>query len=327
MAEVLIIGAGSWGTAFGVLLAGAGHNVSLYERAPEYAAEMAARRENPVFLPGVKLPATLTPTNSLSDLKRFQWCVCAVPTKYVRSEFAQLKGRYPVELPLVSLSKGIEQESIEFPSMILREATGARHVLVLSGPSHAEEVSRGLPTVVVSAGDETRAQALAELVSTPTFRVYYSTDLVGVELCGAAKNVVAIAAGIVDGLKLGDNAKAALIARGLAEIARLGLAMGAQERTFSGISGIGDLFTTCTSQHGRNLRFGRRIGEGEKAAEIQASMQMVVEGYNTAKALRELARRHRVQMPICEEVCNVVYDQANPREAVTRLMTRALKAE
>ncbi|MCA8910373.1 MAG: NAD(P)-dependent glycerol-3-phosphate dehydrogenase [Planctomycetes bacterium] len=327
MAEVLIIGAGSWGTAFGVLLAGAGHNVTLYERLPEYAREMAAKRQNPTFLPDIPFPESLQVSNELDGLERFQWCISAVPTRFVRSEFTRLAEHYPADLPLVSLSKGIEQETLKFPTQVLAECTSAKHLLCLSGPSHAEEVARGLPAVVVSAGDESRAQALAELVSTPSFRVYYSTDLAGVELSGAAKNVVAIAAGIVDGLKLGDNAKAALIARGLAEIVRLGLATGAEERTFSGLSGIGDLFTTCTSMHGRNLRFGRRIGEGEKPDEIIASMQMVVEGYNTARALRELARQQNVEMPICEEVCNVIYDGADAREAVTRLMTRSLKAE
>jgi glycerol-3-phosphate dehydrogenase (NAD(P)+) len=327
MAEVLIVGAGGWGTAVGVLLANAGHRVTLYERDKAYAADLARTHENRTFLPGVKLPDGLQPTNDFDGLERFEWCINAVPTKFLRSEFTRIGGKYPAELPLVSLSKGIEQETLLFPTQILSETTHAKHLLCLSGPSHAEEVARGLPASVVSAGDETRAQALAELVSTPTFRVYYSTDLIGVQLCGAAKNVVAIAAGIVDGLKLGDNAKSALITRGLAEITRLGIAMGAQERTFAGLSGIGDLITTCTSSHGRNLRFGRRIGEGEKAADIQASMQMVVEGYNTAKALCALAGKHKVEMPICEEVSAVLYSNADPRQAVTRLMTRALKAE
>ncbi|MCB9894542.1 MAG: NAD(P)-dependent glycerol-3-phosphate dehydrogenase [Planctomycetes bacterium] len=327
MAEVLIIGAGSWGTAFGVLLAGAGNRVTLYERLPDYAAELAKTRVNRIFLPDISFPEGLEATNELDGLERFDWCISAVPTRFIRSEFTQLADRLPPELPIVSLSKGIEQETVKFPTQILGEVTSSKHLLCLSGPSHAEEVARGMPAVVVSAGDETRAQALAELVSTPTFRVYYSTDLAGVELSGAAKNVVAIAAGIVDGLKLGDNAKAALIARGLAEIVRLGVAIGAEERTFSGLSGIGDLYTTCASSHGRNLNFGRRIGGGEKPEAIIASMEMVVEGYNTAKALRELARQKGVEMPICEEVCNVIYDHADPRTAVTRLMTRSIKAE
>lgn len=327
MAEVLIIGAGSWGTAVGVLAASAGNRVSLFARRPEFAVQLGKDRENKTFLPGVKLPDALEPTASLDDLERYDWCFCGVPTRFIREQFAPIGDRYPKSLPLVSLSKGIEQQTLQFPSQILHDCTKAEHLLTLSGPGHAEEVAVGRPASVVSAGDESRAQALAELVSTPTFRVYYSTDLKGVELCGAGKNVVAIAAGILDGLELGDSAKAALVARGLAEITRLGVAVGAEERTFSGLAGIGDLFVTCASRHGRNLAFGRRIGKGEKPEDIIESMEMVVEGYNTARGLRELARNAGVEMPICEEVCSVIYDGSDAREAVTRLMTRSLKAE
>lgn len=327
MAEVLIIGAGSFGTSIALLIARAGSNVALYSRRPEFAAELNETRENRTFLPGAKFPDSLQATNSLDGLERYDWCFCAVPTRFIREQFIKLKDAYPPGLPVVSLSKGIEQKTLLFPTQVLDECTGAKHSLCLSGPSHAEEIAGGLPCVVVSAGDETRAQALAELVSTPEFRVYYSTDLTGIELAGAAKNVVAIAAGILDGLDLGDNSKAALLTRGLAEITRLGVAMGAEERTFSGLGGMGDLIATCTSPHGRNLGFGRRIGRGEKPQEIMDSMEMVVEGYNTARALHELANSKGVEMPICEEVCNVIYDNADPRKAVTRLMTRTLKAE
>ncbi len=326
-ANVAIIGAGSWGTAVAVLLASAGKRVTLFARRVELAAELASTRENKSFLPGVKLPASVTPTADLPSFADFDWCFCAVPTRYVREHFRALNGKYPAELPIVSLSKGIEQGSLHFPTEVLREATRAAHCLTLSGPSHAEEVARGLPTVVVSAGDETHAAALAELMSTPAFRVYHSKDLKGVELAGAAKNVVAIAAGIIDGLGLGDNAKAALLARGLAEITRLGLAIGAEERTFSGLSGIGDLYVTCASRHGRNRAFGERIGKGEQPQAIVDSMEMVVEGFNTAAALQALARRQGVEMPIVDEVCNVLYEGASPKEAVKRLMTRTLKAE
>lgn len=325
--KVAMIGAGSFGTAVAVLLAQAGQHVALYSRRREFAEELAATRENSAFLPGVTLPPSITPTSELPSLAGFDWCFCAVPTRYIRETFEAFRGGYPPELPLVSLSKGIEQRSLLFPTQILHEATGALHSLTVSGPSHAEEVARGMPTVVVSAGDESRAAALAELMSTPAFRVYHSTDLVGVELAGAAKNVVAIAAGIIDGLGLGDNAKAALLARGLAEVMRLGLALGAEERTFSGLSGIGDLYVTCSSKYGRNRAFGERIGRGEDPQAIIDSMEMVVEGYNTAAALNELAQRSGVEMPICQEVCNVIYEGASPAEALTRLMTRALKAE
>lgn len=326
-AKVAMIGAGSWGTAVAVLLAQAGAHVTLYARRRELADELIVTRENKAFLPGVTLPSAIAPTAELPALDGFDWCFCAVPTRYIREQFTPVGASYPPGVPLVSLSKGIEQGSLFFPTQILQDATGARHCLTLSGPSHAEEVARGMTTVVVSAGDESRAAAMAELMSTPAFRVYHSTDLVGVELAGAAKNVVAIAAGIIDGLGLGDNAKAALLARGLAEITRLGLALGAEERTFSGLSGIGDLFVTCTSKYGRNRAFGERIGRGEAPQAIIDSMEMVVEGYNTAAGLNELAERSGVEMPICQEVCNVIYEGATPAEAVTRLMTRALKAE
>jgi glycerol-3-phosphate dehydrogenase (NAD(P)+) len=326
-ANVLMIGAGSFGTAVSVLLASGGARVTLYARRPELARQIGELRENPTFLPGVKLAQSITPTSDLPELSGFDWCFCAVPTRYIRGQFAPLGEHWPEELPVVSLAKGLEQGTLQFPTEVLADCTGAKHVLTLSGPSHAEEVAAGLPTVVVSAGDQTRAYAVAELCSTPAFRVYYSTDRVGVELAGAAKNVVAIAAGIIDGLGLGDNAKAALLARGLAEITRLGVALGADERTFSGLSGIGDLYVTCASRHGRNRSFGERIGRGEKPQDIVDSMDMVVEGWNTAAALRELAARHGVEMPICDEVCNVIYDGASPQQALTRLMTRALKAE
>ncbi|MBX3458763.1 MAG: NAD(P)-dependent glycerol-3-phosphate dehydrogenase [Planctomycetes bacterium] len=322
---VTIIGAGSWGTAIAALLAGKGHKVTLCARRPELAAELARTRENKAFLPGVTLPASIEIAH-VARLEGAEWCFCAVPTRYIRAQFSAL-GKWPAELPVVSLSKGIEQGTLKFPTEILREVTGAAHYLTLSGPSHAEEVARGLPTVLVSAGVETRAAALAELMSTPAFRVYHSTDLRGVELAGAAKNVVAIAAGIIDGLGLGDNAKAALLARGLAEITRLGVAMGAEVRTFSGLSGVGDLYATCASRHGRNRAFGERIGRGEKPQAIIDSMEMEVEGFNTAAALQALAARYDVEMPICDEVCRVLYEGASPIDALKRLMTRNLKAE
>ncbi len=325
--SVVIIGAGSWGTAIAVMLAGAGKRVTLVARRPALADELDEMRENRAFLPGVKLPKLITPTSAVPDMHTFDWCFCAVPTQYIRQQFTGVGADYPPELPVVSLSKGIEQKSLRFPTEILQEATGAVHTLTVSGPSHAEEVARAMPTVVVSAGDEEKAAALAELMSTPAFRVYHNVDRIGVELGGAAKNVVAIAAGTIDGLGMGDNLKAALLARGLAEITRLGLAIGAGERTFSGLSGLGDLFVTCTSPYGRNRAFGERIGRGEAPQEIIDSMEMVVEGYNTAGALLEMAQQAGVEMPICEEVCKVIYEGASPREAITRLMTRALKAE
>ena len=325
--KVLMVGAGSWGTAMAVLLADAGAEVTLLGRRKEFMRELAERRVNETFLPGVSLPESISLTAERPALDGFDWCFCAVPTRFIRETFAALADGYPPELPTVSLSKGIEQENLVFPTRILSEVTGAKHVLALSGPSHAEEVAARLPASVVCAGDASLARGLQQLTSTPTFRAYASTDLIGVELGGAAKNVVAIAAGIVEGLGLGDNTKAALLSRGLAEIARLGDCLGAQPRTFYGLSGVGDLYATCASRHGRNRAFGKRIGEGESADAIIDSMEMVVEGYNTARALKTLADRHGVEMPIADEVCKVIYDGGDPRDAVDRLMTRSLKPE
>lgn len=326
-ARIVIVGAGSWGTALGVLLARKGASVTLLARRAEHAEEMQRTRENATFLEGVPLPERLTPTAQRPDFGGFDWCFCAVPTRYVRATFQALAPSIPPALPLVSLTKGIEQNSLLFPTALLKEVVGSQHVLTLSGPSHAEEVARLLPASVVVAGDAQRAKALQHLVSTPSFRAYFTPDLLGVELGGAAKNVVAIAAGILEGLRFGDNAKAALIARGLAEIARLGMALGAQERTFYGLSGVGDLYTTCASPFGRNRAFGIKLGGGRRPEEILAGQEMEVEGYNTARALKELAERAGVEMPIVSQACRVLYEKVDPKTAVLELMTRDLKAE
>lgn len=324
--RVLIVGAGGWGTAMATLLAQGGAQVTLLAHREAHALELHHTRENHL-LKGVKLPPGVEPVATIADFAAFEWCLCAVPTRFVRSMFAPLAARYPRELPLVSLTKGIEQQSLLFPSALLKQVLGAQHVLALSGPSHAEEVARGLPASVVIAGDAEHAQAAQKLVSGKTFRAYASDDLLGVELAGAAKNVVAIAAGILEGLRFGDNAKAALVARGLAEITRLGIALGARERTFYGLSGVGDLYTTCASPHGRNRAFGVRVGKGEKPTAIIASQEMEVEGFNTAKALKALAAHAGVEMPIVEQACRVLYEGTDPRDAVIELMTRNLKAE
>lgn len=326
-ARIVIVGAGSWGTALGVLLARKGASVTLLARRPEHAEEMQRTRENSTFLEGIQLPERLIPTAQRPDFEAVDWCFCAVPTRFARATFQALAPYIPPELPLVSLTKGIEQNSLVFPTALLQQVVGSRHVLTLSGPSHAEEVARLLPASVVVAGDAAKAKALQHLVSTPSFRAYFTPDLLGVELGGAAKNVVAIAAGILEGLRFGDNAKAALIARGLAEIARLGMALGAQERTFYGLSGVGDLYTTCASPFGRNRAFGIKLGGGRRPEDILAGQEMEVEGYNTARALKELAERAGVEMPIVSQVCRVLYDAVDPKSAVLELMTRDLKAE
>ncbi|MHC4840128.1 MAG: NAD(P)H-dependent glycerol-3-phosphate dehydrogenase [Planctomycetota bacterium] len=325
--SVLIVGSGSWGTAVGTVLARKGEEVHLFCRDADFAATLNTKRTNEKYLPGVFFPESMTAIHSVEDWQVYSWCFCAVPTRFIREQFTAFKELWPAQLPVVSLSKGIERESLKFPTQVLSEVLNTDHAMALSGPSHAEEVAAGLPAATVSAGDSANAETLAKFCSHGGFRVYHVSDLAGVELAGAAKNVIAIAAGIIDGLKLGDNTKAALLARGLAEIVRLGNALGANERTFAGLSGVGDLYATCASPHGRNRAFGVRVGEGEKPDEVVASMTMVVEGYNTAAALKQLADRHGVEMPITEAVCEVIYNNTSPREAVERLMTRQIRAE
>ncbi|MEE9311255.1 MAG: NAD(P)H-dependent glycerol-3-phosphate dehydrogenase [Planctomycetota bacterium] len=325
--SVLIVGAGSWGTAVGIVLASKGEDVHLFTRSSDFAAQLNANRRNDKYLANAALPESLTAISEVTDLSIYDWCFCAVPTRFIREQFSLFKDLWPSDLPVVSLSKGIERETLKFPTQVLGEVLNTPHTLALTGPSHAEEVAAGLPAATVSAGDPAHAESLAKFCSRGVFRVYHVSDLAGVELAGAAKNVIAIAAGIIDGLKFGDNTKAALLARGLAEIVRLGNAIGANERTFSGLSGVGDLYATCASPHGRNRAFGVRVGEGENPSAVVESMTMVVEGYNTAAALKQLAKQHKVEMPITEAVCEVIYNNADPREAVERLMTRQLRAE
>jgi glycerol-3-phosphate dehydrogenase (NAD(P)+) len=251
--------------------------------------------------------------------------VCAIPTQHIR---AALTKTAVGSRPLLSVSKGIEQGTLLRPSEILREIYPRARVTVLSGPSHAEEVSRGLPaTVVAAARQEKQAVAWQEVFSSGALRVYTSNDPAGVELGGALKNVIAIAAGICDGLKLGDNAKAALCSRGIVEMARLGAALGARKQTFFGISGIGDLITTCYSQHGRNLRVGRALGAGRKLADILGEMRMVAEGVWTARAVATLAAKRRIEMPIATEVCAILHDGKPPMDGLKSLMSRAPRSE
>ncbi len=322
--SVLVIGAGSFGTAVARHLSLLGHDVTLFTRRAEHATAMRDSRRNADYLPDVALPESMTITSDLPPTLP-SWVFCGVPTRYLRDSLTDVSADHATVF--VSLAKGIERETLAFPTRVIADATGATHVCTLSGPSHAEEVAQGLPCALVAAGNADDVNRLQALINSDSFRVYTSTDCVGVELAAASKNVVAIAAGIVDGLGLGDNAKAALLARGLAEITRLGAAMGADPRSFYGLAGIGDLYTTCASPHGRNRRFGVRVGKGETPTAIIESSNMVVEGYNTAGALRDLASRHAVEMPIVNEVCRVIYDGESPRAAVQRLMTRESGSE
>jgi len=326
---VAVIGDGGWGTALALVLHRRGVTVRLWSREPDYAAEMERTRANPRYLPGVPLPAGLLVTGDAAEaLGGAGLVISAVPTQFIRGTWKPLARHLARGVPVCSVAKGIEVKTLERPTEILAEVVGPRPLAVLSGPSHAEEVARGLPCAVVAAS---RSAALAttvqSLFSTDRFRVYRLRDVVGVEFAGAAKNVVAVAAGIGDGLGLGDNTKAALITRGAVEIARLGKALGARHATFHGLAGIGDLIVTCASRHGRNRAVGERIGRGEKLADILASVPTVAEGVPTAKAIVRLARRVGVEMPIATEVHHVLFDGKDPKRAVTDLMLRSPKTE
>ncbi len=327
--RVAVVGDGGFGTALALLLHRKGVPVRLWSHDAAYAAEMRETRRNPRFLPGVELPAGLPVTSDpVEALRDAGLVVSAVPTPYLRAVFERLAPHLPRRVPVVSVTKGIEQGTLARPTQVLAAAAGRRAMAVLSGPSHAEEVSRGLATTVVAASRSPRlAREVQDLFTTDRFRVYTRRDVLGVEFAAAAKNVVAVASGICDGIGLGDNAKAALITRGSVEIARLGVRMGASRATFQGLAGIGDLIVTCVSRHGRNRAVGERIGRGERLPDILAGMRMVAEGVHTARALRDLAHRHRVEMPIAEEVCRVLFEGKDPRAAVTDLMMRAPKGE
>ncbi len=328
MKTVTIIGDGAWGTALAVLLCTKGERVRMWSVFPEHLEEMKEKRENARFLPGVKLPGSLEFVPDAREALAGAGCaVCAVPTQYMRSVLGRLRGlnqgaRY------VSVSKGIEVGTLKRGTEIVRETLSDVRVGGLFGPSHAEEVARGLPaSVVAAADDEETAREIQALFMCESLRVYTNTDLLGVELCGAVKNVVAIAAGICEGLGLGDNARAALLTRGLAEMARLGVALGAKAITFQGLAGVGDLITTCVSPYGRNRAAGLMAAEGKTLEEIKDSLAGVAEGVESTNSVLDLARRAGVEMPIAEAVKAVLYDGRPALTAVRELMTRAPKSE
>ena len=321
--SLVVLGAGGWGTAMAIVATAAGYRVRLWARRPEHAAALAKDRENRAYLPGVPLPSAL---EIATDFDAADRVICGVPTQHVRPILSSLRGRIRPGASVLSLSKGIEIGTLSRPSEILESVLDAPKVTVLSGPSHAEEVARGLPTVVVAASrHEAEARQWQESLSSPSLRLYTGDDPVGAEFGGALKNVIAIAAGLADGLGLGDNAKAALVTRGILEMARLGTALGAHRGTFFGISGVGDLITSCTSRHGRNLRVGREVAAGKKAADVLKGM--VAEGVWTCTAARGLAKKHGLDLPITEEVYLILHEGKSPREGLKSLMTRMPKSE
>jgi glycerol-3-phosphate dehydrogenase (NAD(P)+) len=325
-----VLGDGAWGTAIALLLAAnPAHCVRLWSAQPTNARLLRERRENVVFLPGVPIPPAVELTEDVHHaVAEADLIVVAVPTVYLRSTLERIGAALPKGTPYLSLAKGVENETFLRPTDILRQIVGVERVAVLSGPSHAEEVSRGLPTSVVAAStDLDLAARVQQTFRGDRFRVYTHRDVVGVELGGALKNVIGIAAGIGDGLGFGDNTKAALMTRGLAEMTRFGAALGAEAPTFFGLAGVGDLITTCVSPHGRNRRVGERLGKGEKPADLLKSMRMVAEGVFTARSVHRQAALLGIDMPITAEIYRVLYEDKDPGAAVSDLMLREPKGE
>lgn len=329
--RVGILGAGSWGLAVARLLDRNGHEVTVWEYNPADYRLLLEHRTHPKKLPACRLPESVTFTSdAAAAAEGADLIVLAVPAQYLRSALIPLAGRVGGKVGLVNLAKGIETESLKRMSEVIQEVLGRdlRRVATLSGPSHAEEVARDMPTTVVAAGEsEPFVTEIQAAFSDPTFRVYYCDDLVGVELGGSLKNIIAIAAGIMSGLEMGDNTLGALITRGLAEITRLGVTLGANPLTFGGLSGVGDLVTTCVSRHSRNRYVGEEIGRGKTLADVLAGMSMVAEGVETTRSGHRLAARHGVEMPITAQVYQVLFEDKAPSEAVADLMGRELKPE
>ena len=328
MSYIAVIGAGSWGTTLACLLTEKGYDVSLWAYEKEIVDEINGSRVNSIYLSDVILPVNLKATNNIGDaVKQARYVLNVVPTQFTRSIFKEAEKYISKDAVIISASKGIEQGTLLTVSAILKDITG-RKIAVLSGPSFAKEVLKKLPTAVTLATENADfSLQLQEIFNTHYFRVYTHTDVLGVELGGALKNVIAIASGISDGLGLGHNARAALITRGLAEIIRLGERMGADKRTFSGLSGLGDLVLTCTGHLSRNYSVGVSLGKGMKLKDILSSTKSVAEGVATALSAFELSRKYGVEMPVVKQVHEVIYKDKNPAEAVTMLMNRALKAE
>jgi len=328
--RITVLGAGSWGTALAKLLGDADHDVALWMRSPDQARDMTSGRENVKYLPGAKLPPNVAPTADLeSALAGARMVVSVVPSHTVRDTLSRAAKSISPETVVVTASKGIEVETgatmAEVLAQVLQKGTP---IAVLSGPSFAKETARGLPTaVVVASHDPAAAKSVQEVFATDRFRVYTSDDVIGVEIGGALKNVIAIAAGCCDGLGFGHNTRAALITRGLAEIARLAQKMGGEPLTLAGLAGMGDLVLTCTGDLSRNRSVGIELGRGRKLSDILAGMSQVAEGVRTTRSARELAHKQGVEMPITEQIYKVIYEDKPAAEALVELMTRKLKAE
>ena len=329
MAKAGVLGAGSWGTALSVVLSDNGHQVTMWSIDENEVKMLNEKREHETKLPGVKLPDQLQITGDLEDtVQGKDFLVLAVPSPFTRSTAAKMSPYVTEGQIIVDVAKGIEESTLMTLSQQIRQEIPQADVAVLSGPSHAEEVGRRLPTTcVIGAATRKTAEYLQSMFISKVFRVYTSPDILGIELGGSLKNVIALAAGIADGLGYGDNTKAALITRGIAEIARLGVKMGGKIESFTGLTGIGDLIVTCASVHSRNRKAGYLIGQGKSVQEAMDEVKMVVEGVYSAKAAAKLAEKYQVSMPIVEEVNKVLFEGKAPAEAVDDLMMRESRSE
>lgn len=329
MAKVSVIGSGSWGTALAWLLCNNGHHVTLWSFLEEENEMFLTHRENTDKLPGVILPESVRFTTDLAEaVQGMALCVLAVPSTAVRVTARNMKELVAPGQIIVDVAKGIEESTLMIMTDIIEQEIPQANVAVLSGPTHAEEVGRGLPTTIVAgAHDKKTAEFIQNLFMSPVFRVYTSQDMLGIEVGAALKNVIALAAGMADGLGFGDNTKAALITRGIAEITRLGTAMGAEASTFHGLSGIGDLVVTCASMHSRNRRAGILMGKGYSMQDAMDEVHMVVEGVYSAKAALALSKKYQVEMPIVEAVNQILFEGKSASDAVMDLMQRVKKEE
>lgn len=323
MKTVAVIGSGSWGTALAIQLKRAGNNVILWSFKEEEAAAILSERENKEFLPGIKLDSDIVITSKDEDVTWADMIVFSTPSKFVRNMAKRFAPFVKENQIVVNVAKGLEKGSLLRLSQVIKEEIPQCRVAVLSGPSHAEEVGRNMATAIVAASEDASvAEEVQNTFMTPMFRVYTNSDIVGVELGGALKNLIALAAGISDGCGFGDNTKAALMTRGLHEISRLGVAMGAKRETFAGLAGVGDLIVTCTSMHSRNRRAGILLGQGKTLKEALDEVHMVVEGVSNAKAAYELSKKLNINMPITHEINTVLYEGKDVKQAVYDLMTR-----
>ncbi|SDN37692.1 NAD(P)H-dependent glycerol-3-phosphate dehydrogenase [Alkalicoccus daliensis] len=329
MKKAAVIGAGSWGTALSMVLADNGHEVKLWTRSQEHAESIQQTGKNLRYLSGVELPSSIQATSSIQEaVSGSEFVIVVVPTKAMREVLPMLKDFLEKDAVIVHASKGIEPETHLRISEIIAEEVGDRPVACISGPSHAEEVCKRQPTTITSSSIHTEiAEQVQDLFMNQSFRVYTNPDLIGVEIGGSLKNIIAIGSGMTSGLGFGDNARAALMTRGLAEISRLGVKLGANPLTFSGLSGLGDLIVTCTSFHSRNWRAGNMIGKGMSVSQVEAEMGMVVEGVRTTKAAFQLSKKLGVDMPITKELFEVLFEDKDVEKAVNALMGRVKKKE